>query len=128
MKTTQTSRGAFLATDTVGSAPHKQKCALRGLMQRLGSAFLAFALVIGVAGSAAAGETRDETAVRALVDTFANALVQKNAVLRASIFAEDGSFVTPQGDFLKGRVALVNDFGPSAHQSVSETLQAPLSN
>ena len=128
MKTPQTYRAALIATDTIDSPPQKFKSALRGLMQRLGSAFLAFALVIGVAGSAAAGETRDETAVRALVDTFANALVQKNAELRASIFAEDGTFVTPQGDFLQGRVAMVKDFGPEAEQAVNDRTQAAFSN
>src|ERR1700731_2109427 len=96
-------------------------------MQRLGSGFLACVLVIGVAGSPRAGENRDETAVRALGDTFANALVQKNAELRASIFAEDGTFVTPQGDFLQGRVAMVKDFGPEAQQAVNSSTQAAFS-
>ena len=128
MKTPQTYRVALIATDTIDSPPQKFKSALLGLMQRLGSAFLACALVIGAAGSARAGETRDETAVRALGDTFANALVQKNAELRASIFAEDGTFVTPQGDFLQGRVAMVKDFGPEAEQAVNGTTQAAFSN
>ncbi len=110
MKTPQTYRAALIATDIIDSPPQKHKSALRGLMQRLGSAFLAFALVIGVA------------------DTFANALVQKNAELRASIFAEDGTFVTPQGDFLQGRVAMVKDFGPEAQQAVNERTQAAFSN
>jgi uncharacterized protein (TIGR02246 family) len=127
MKTPQTYRAALIATDTIDSPPQKFKSALRGLMRRLGSAFLACALVIGAAGSARAGETRDETAVRALGDTFANALVQKNAELRASIFAEDGTFVTPQGDFLQGRVAMVKDFGPEAQQAVNGTTQAAFS-
>jgi uncharacterized protein (TIGR02246 family) len=101
--------------------------ALRGLMQRPGLPFLAFALVIGAAGSASAGEDR-EGAVRALGDTFANALIQKNAELRASIFAEDGTFVTPQGDFLQGRAAMVKDFGPEAQQAVNESTQAAFTN
>src|SRR5258708_9831985 len=71
MKTPQTYRAALIATDTIDSPPQKFKSALRGLMQRLGSVFLACALVIGAAGSARAGETRDETSVRALGDTFA---------------------------------------------------------
>ena len=68
-------------------------------MQRLGLAFLAYTLVIGASGSASAGQARDEAAVRALGDTFAKTFVQKNAELRTSI-TEDGTFVTPRGDFL----------------------------
>jgi uncharacterized protein (TIGR02246 family) len=97
-------------------------------MQRLGLAFIACVLVIGATGTARADKTRDETAVRALGDTFANAFVQKNAELRASVFAEDGTFVTPQGDFLQGRVAMVKDFGPEAQQAVNGTTQAAFSN
>src|SRR5258708_26769567 len=128
MKISQTYRAALIAAHTIDSAPQKPNSALRGLRQRLGFAFLAFTLVIGATGSAGAGATRDETAVRALGDTFANALVQKNAELRASIFAEDGTFVTPQGDFLQGRVAMVKDFGPEAQQAVNERTQAAFSN
>jgi uncharacterized protein (TIGR02246 family) len=102
--------------------------ALRGLIQRLGLAFLACTLAIGAIGSASAGETRDEAAVRALGDTFATAFVQKNAELRASLFAEDGTFVTPQGDFLQGRLAMVKDFGPEAQQAVNGTTLAAFSN
>ncbi len=127
MKTSQTYRAALIASDTIDSPPQKFKAALRGLMQRLGFAFLACGLVIVATGSASAGEDR-EGAVRALGDTFANALVQKNAELRASIFAEDGTFVTPQGDYLQGRVAMVKDFGPEAQQAVNATTQAAFSN
>jgi len=127
MKTSQTYRAALIASGTIDSRPQKFKAALRGLMQRLGFAFLACGLVIVATGSASAGEDR-EGAVRALGDTFANALVQKNAELRASIFAEDGTFVTPQGDFLQGRVAMVKDFGPEAQQAVNDRTQAAFSN
>ena len=109
------------------SASRKPKSALRGLTQRLGLAFLASALVIGVIGSASAGETQDESAVRALGDNFAKAFVEKNAELRASLFTENGTFVTPQGDFLQGRVAMVKDFGTEA-QAVNGTTQAAFSN
>src|SRR5712691_10430237 len=98
------------------SAPEAQS-ALRGLMQRLGLTLLACTLVLGVTGSASAGDARDEAAVRALGDSFAKAFVQKNAELRASLFAENGTFVTPVGDFLQGRVAMVKDFGPEAEQA-----------
>ena len=126
MKISQTYRAALIAAHTIDSAPQKPKSA-SGVMQRLGFAFLACGLVIVATGSASAGEDR-EGAVRALVDTFANALVQKNAELRASIFAEDGTFVTPQGDFLQGRVAMVKDFGPEAQQAVNDRTQAAFSN
>src|SRR5258705_4651053 len=128
MKIAQTYRAALIATHIISSTPQKPKSALRGLMQRLGLAFLACTLVIGATGSASAGEARDEAAVRALGDTFAKAFVQKNAKLRASLFAEDGTFVTPQGDFLQGRVAMVKDFGPEAQQAVNGSTEAAFSN
>src|SRR5882762_3131356 len=105
MKTSETYPAALIAIHTIDSAPHKSESALRGLMQRLGLAFLVWTL--GATGSASAGEAQDEAAVRGLGDTFAKAFVQRNAELRASVFAENGTFVTPQGDFLQGRVAMV---------------------
>jgi uncharacterized protein (TIGR02246 family) len=120
MKISQTYRAA--------SVSQEPKLTLRGLMQRLGLVFLACTLVIGATGSAIAGPARDEAAVRALGDTFAKAFVQKDAELRASLFAEDGTFVTPVGDFLQGRVAMVKDFGPEAQQAVNGTTQAAFSN
>ena len=128
MKTSHTYRPALIAIHTTDSAPQRPKSAVRGLMQRIGLAFIACTFVIGATGTARADKTRDETAVRALGDTFANAFVQKNAELRASVFAEDGTFVTPQGDFLQGRAAMVKDFGPEALQAVNDTTQAAFSN
>jgi uncharacterized protein (TIGR02246 family) len=96
-------------------------------MQRLGLTLLACALVIGVTGSAGASEARDEAAVRALGDNFAKAFVQKNTGARASLFTEDGTFLTPVGDFLQGRAAMVKDFGPVAQQAVTPTTQATFS-
>jgi hypothetical protein len=55
---------------------------------------------------------------------FAEAFVQKNAELRASLFAENGTFVTPTGDFLQRRVAMVKDFAPEAQQAVNGSTQA----
>ncbi len=110
------------------SAPQAPKSALRGLMQRLGLTLLACTLVLGVAGSASASEAQDEAAVRALGDNFAKAFLQKNAELRASLFAENGTFVTLQGDFLQGHVAMVKDFGPEAQQAVNGNTQAVFSN
>jgi len=100
---------------------------LRRPMLRLGLASLV-SLVIGATGSVRAADARDEASVRALGDTFAKAFVQKDANLRASIFAEDGTFVTPVGEFLQGRVAMVKDFGPEAQQAVNGTTQAAFSN
>jgi uncharacterized protein (TIGR02246 family) len=128
MNISQTSRAAVIATHTIDSAPQKPNSVRRGLMQRLGLACLAWTLGIGATGSASAAQAQDEAAVRALGDTFAKAFVQKNAELRASIFAEDGTFVTPRGDFLQGRVAMVKDFGPEAQQAVNGTTQAAFSN
>jgi hypothetical protein len=96
---------AIAQTYRADSAPQTPKSALHGLMQRLGLTLLACALVIGVTGSAGASEARDEAAVRALGDNFAKALVQKNTRARASLFTEDGTFLTPVGDFLQGRAA-----------------------
>jgi len=81
MNISQTYRAALIAAHTIDSAPQEPKSALRGLMQRLGLAFLACTLVIGVTSSASAGEAQDEAAVRALGDGFAKAFVQKNEVL-----------------------------------------------
>jgi hypothetical protein len=102
IKVSQTYQGALIATRAIDSAPQKSKSTLRGLMQLLGLAFIASTLVIGATGSASAGQAQDEAAVRALGDTFAKAFVQKNAELRASLFAENGTFVTPVGDFFNG--------------------------
>ncbi len=128
MKITQTYPAALIAIRTIDSEPQRAKSAIRGLIQRLGLAFLAFTLVIGTSGCTNVSAAQDERSVRALGDTFANAFVQKNAELRASLFAEDGTFVTPQGDFLQGRVAMVKDFGPEAQQAVNGSTQAAFSN
>jgi len=120
MKTSQINRADF-APQALTSAP-------RGRMQRLALAFLACALLVGATGSAGAAGAQDEAAVRALGDNFAKAFVQKNAEQRASLFAEDGTFVTPTGDFLQGHAAMVKDFGPEAQQAVTATTQAAFSN
>jgi len=111
----------------VDSAPQAPKSAVRGRMQRLGLTLLAFTLVIGVTDSASAAQAQDEAAVRALGDNFAKAFVQKNPEQRTSLFAENGTFVTPVGDFLQGHAAMVKDFGSEA-QAVTATTQAAFSN
>jgi len=110
------------------SAPQAPNSAIRGRMQRLGLTVLAFTLVMCVTRTASASQAQDEAAVRALGDNFAKAFVQKNAEQRASLFAENGTFVTPVGDFLQGRAAMVKDFGPEAQQAVNGTTQAAFSN
>lgn len=127
MKISQMYRTALIATHTIDSAPQRHRSALRGLMQGVGLAFITCALFIGVTGSASAGGAQDEAAVRALGDNFAKAFVEKNAELRASLFAEDGTFVTPVGDFLQGRAKMVKDFGSEA-QAVNRSTQAAFSN
>jgi len=127
MKIAQTNRPVLVATHNISSSAREPKSVLRGRIQRLGLAFLACTLVIGATGSASAGQTQDEAAIRALGDNFAKAFVQKNAEQRASLFAENGTFVTPVGDFLQGRVTMVKDFGSEA-QAVNANTQAAFSN
>src|SRR5215813_2030579 len=110
------------------SALQVSKPAFRGLMQRLGLTVLTCALVVGVTSSVSASQAQDEAAVRALGDNFAKAFVQKNAERRASLFTERGTFLTPVGHFLQGRVEMVKEFGPEAQQAVTATTQATFSN
>ena len=117
---------ALNATHNIHSAPRGPKPALRGLMQGLGLGVLACTLVTAATGSASA-QSRDETAVRALGDNFAKAFVQKNPEQRASLFADNGTFVTPVGDFLQGHAAMVKDFGSEA-QAVNSATQGAFSN
>jgi uncharacterized protein (TIGR02246 family) len=126
MNLSQTYRVASIATRTIDSTP-KPKSTLRGRMQRLGLAILACAFAISAAATTSAAQARDEAAIRALGDGFAKAFVQKNPEARTSLFAEDGTFVTPQGDFLQGRATMVKDFGSEA-QAVNGTTQAAFSN
>src|SRR2546422_2465167 len=128
MKISQTYRAALIAAHTIDSSPQKPKSALRGLMQPLSLAFLACTLVIGAIGTASASGAQDEAAVRGLGDTFAKAFIEKNPELRASLFVENGTFVTPVGDYLQGRVAMVKDFGSEAQQAVNGSTQAAFSN
>ena len=127
MRISQTHRPVLAATDTINSAPQEPKPALRGLIQRFGLALLACTIVIGATGSASA-QAQDEAAVRALGDNFVKGFVQKNAELRASLFTQNGTFVTPVGDFLQGHVAMVKDFGPEAEAAVTPTTQGAFSN
>lgn len=126
MNIAQTCRAVSTAAHTIDSTPRRLKSALRGRVHPLGLAFLTCALVFGATGSASA-QTRDEAAIRALGDGFAKAFVQKTPEVRASLFAENGTFVTPVGDFLQGQAAMVKDFGSEA-QAVNGSTQAAFSN
>lgn len=128
VKSSQTYESGLIASHTVDSLPVTHKSARRAMMQRFGLAFLASALILGATSFASASENGNEAAVRALGNNFAKAFVQKNARLRASLFAEDGTFLTPTGDFLQGRVAMVREFGPEAQQAVTPSTQAVFSN
>src|SRR5258708_13121730 len=113
MKIAQTDIPALIAIHTIDSVPQKPKSALRGLMQRLGLTLLACTLVIGATGSASACEAQDEAAVRALGDNFTKAFVQRNAKLRASLFAENETFVNPADNFLQLHTATCINFRPT---------------
>jgi len=126
MEFSQTPQVASVAIHTIDST-QKAKSALRSRMQRLVPAILSCALAFGATASTSAAQSRDEAAIRALGDSFAKAFVQKNGEARASLFADDGTFVTPQGDFWQGHAAMVKDFGSEA-QAVSGTTQAAFSN
>jgi len=128
MKIVQTYPSVLIETHGFNSATQEPKSAFRGLMRRLGLAFLACALVIGATLPASGDGTRDEAAVRSLADSFAKAFVQKNAERRASLFTENGTFLTPTGNFLQGRVAMVKEFGPEAEHAVTGSTQAVFSN
>jgi uncharacterized protein (TIGR02246 family) len=123
----QTPRAASIGAYPIDVASQNPRSALRSLVQPLGLAFLACTLVLGATRSAIGGQAPDEAAVRALGDTFAKAFIQKNPALRASLFAENGTFVTPVGDYMQGRVAMVKDFGSEA-QAINSTTQAEFSN
>jgi uncharacterized protein (TIGR02246 family) len=127
MRLSQTYRVVSNATHSMDSTPRKPESTLRGRMQRLSLAILAFALAISATGSAKAAGAQDQAAIRALGDGFAKAFVQKDPETRASLFAEDGTFMTPQGDFLQGHATMVKDFGSEA-QAVTGATQAAFSN
>ncbi len=57
-----------------------------------------------------AGTAQDEQAIRALHDVFAKGFLTKDTKLRASVWAEDGTLVPPQGGFFRGREAIAKHF------------------
>jgi uncharacterized protein (TIGR02246 family) len=128
MKLAQTYRVGSIATRTMDSTLRKPKSTLSGRTQRLCLAILACALALGATSSAKAADARDQAAIRALGDGFANAFLEKNAEARASLFAENGTFLTPDGHFLQGHTAMVSEFGPEAEHAVNGSTQAAFSN
>jgi hypothetical protein len=63
--TTQKKETKTAETYRTALAPQAPKSAFRGRIERLGLTLLAFALVIGVTGSAIASQSQDEAGVRA---------------------------------------------------------------
>lgn len=90
---------------------------------------MALALALnGTAAPASAATASDETAVRALSENFAKGFLQKNPAARASLFVRDGTIVLPPGTFLRGRAAMIKDFGPESQQLVNPTTRITFSN
>ena len=116
------------ATYVIRPAPEKPRFAFLGHIRHLGMGLLACTLVAGASGPASAANARDEGAVRALAEGFAKGFLQKNAAARASLFIEDGTIVLPPGTFLRGRVAMVKDFGPESQQLVNPATRVTFSN
>lgn len=84
-------------------------------------------LVLVFAAQARADQGQDERAIRNLNNVFAEAFVKQDAELRASVFAQSATLVTPQGVFLVGRPAMVKDFGPEAKALVTNNTKAKFS-
>jgi hypothetical protein len=79
-----------------------------GMKMKVLALFAAVALILS--GTIKAGTTEDERAIKALKGVFAKAMENKDAKLRASIWAEDGTLVPPTGGFLRGRDAMIKVF------------------
>lgn len=88
-----------------------------------------FALVFLISmGQARANQAQDEQAIKALNNTFAEAFVKRDAKLRASVFADDATLLTPQAVWLMGRPAMVKDFGPEAKAYGTKNTKLTFSN
>lgn len=84
-------------------------------------------LVLVFAAQARADQGQDERAIRTLNNVFAEAFVKQDAELRASVFTENATLVTPPGVFLVGRPAMVKDFGHEAKALVTKDTKAEFS-
>src|SRR5258705_4175596 len=84
MKITQTYPAALIAIRTIDSEPQRAKSAIRGLIQRLGLAFLAITLVIGPSCYTSVTAAHAERSVSAICHNFTNAYVRKQDELQPS--------------------------------------------
>jgi uncharacterized protein (TIGR02246 family) len=75
----------------------------------------------------AADTLKDEEAIRELKEVFARAFLAKDAHLRASTWAEDGTVVPPQGGLYRGREAMAKHFQTEAG-TITATSKASFSN
>ena len=82
--------------------------------------FLFAVLVLISTVQVRADQAQDEQSIKALNNTFADAFVHKDAAMRGSVYAPDGTLLTPQGVFLVGRPAMLKDFGPEAQAFVTK--------
>ena len=114
--------------ETRATACQKARFSRRAQIRRAGMGLLACMLVAGASSPVSAANARDEGAVRALAEGFAKGFLQKNAAARASLFVQDGTIVLPPGTFLRGRVAMVKDFGPESQQLVNPATRVAFSN
>lgn len=90
---------------------------------------MALAIALGAAAApASAAPATDDAAVRALPQNFAKGFLQKNPAARAALFVQDGTIVLPPGTFLRGRAAMIKDFGPESQQLVNPTTRVTFSN
>ena len=114
--------------ETRAVASQKTRFPRRGRIRRVGMGLLAGLLVAGASGPLSAANAGNEQAVRALAEGFAKGFLQKNAAARASLFVEDGTIVLPPGTFLRGRAAMIKDFGPESRQLVNPATRVTFSN
>jgi len=63
----------------------------------------------------------DERSIRALKEVFAQAFLNKDARLRASIWVADGTVVPPQGGFFRGHAAMEKHFATEASTVTSRS-------
>jgi uncharacterized protein (TIGR02246 family) len=82
----------------------------------------------GAAAPASAASAGDRAAVRALPEAFAKGFLEKNPAARASLFVQDGTIILPPGTFLRGRAAMIKDFGPESQQLVNPATRVTFSN
>lgn len=65
--------------------------------------------------SASSFTDADRTAIRAVVDSFTNAIKKGDYATAASYYAEDGVFMPPNTPAVEGRAAIQKQFGTFGH-------------